>query len=1572
MDTGHANKKDLQSRGKLKRESSQPGAAIVEQDESIAVGTEAVKIPSNKRQIMDSSNTTIRCLSAGFVSGPHQRRYYGGIEMDYNPSNCHEPLHMRLAASWTLRVGDIIAVACDESETKNMCSAKPVKTSWFPFTKPWNPVQILAIYQEAASGTEEMIMELRWLYRPADLMTRKMIDLTFSKKEEAELFRAKTADRMVVEVDEFVSRCSVRNALGRIQMTSDARPHHRWLQKNIDQDGVPQISMICRYLYFSETMATQLHPVSDWSHYGSKLVGPLSRGLMCPKASSYKDLKLRQNYIEEIKSRFGLVDDELDQGLSSESSPVPLIPVTWSDELLNAAGVSLSKNCQLLHEERATDETIRKFLTSIEIPVISRRCDRRATANKTTANLATWSVEIGQLVCVALNSAKPPFSSNSNPWYPFIAPWTVGQVTSIYQDAKNDSSSGCPPKVEIRWFRRREDFSKVTQRYMPPKGSCVKGEEEFFESDECTLDIPACHILGTVNLFIGHHLEPSTVKLTDEIPCVNARCSYLYLASQGRFQPIFFVSSDLKAWFHGIRERALKLSPLTRSYPQLAESLQFYLPNTNLGYNALAVNFFSSLLADSSTSCQVPEPFYTKQSEKNERATSYFLKLSRMPDWDAFADTDFLFRPCDRANVSWTARIGDVIAIKADKSSKSAPFRVHPFAVSWEAAQIISISCSDLRGQAKHDIEDIDVEVRLLHYQTIGSETSPEQGVRLIYEIVGRDCTKLVKACDLICPLAMFPASTSGTISKQSLVQLWESVPRSLPVVLFEYRGEYDVTSKICVTNAEDYSEVFRGIIPRGISLSRKIDSIVKQRVLSAFVEDAKFIEDLPHQFQPHMQMFLQGELNQSIKSSSKEDYAVSANTSGARQHSWISVSPYYTDKCANLEFYSEMNVYPEYEAYATDVTMMGPTKGEVWVVRQGDPVVVHCETGAGSTSYGRNEGRHGCLKHYPFSMPWSAAEIVTIMKNAPLSSNTSNSGSDSGISLEIRWLYRARELSGSGQNLNDSRRLDCEELYESDHYDIVASETILAPIQLIPEIQPSEALSHLGMPVVQFCCKRFWSIHRKSLIPTLGLDGRVERGRSQSRFLQPNSNARNALDKRTTNISRDVNSVEYSTKPVWKHAFRQCIKKLTLTDASKDGFNACRLVGRQKEQSQLKLFLRGFICGKLPEGSKPCLFVAGPPGGGKTASVRAAISELSKETTTGKVPNFHFIALNGMEMRHPFEAYVRLWEALSGDRSKSSPEEAARQLDNFFSNSYDSSEDKQTVVVLLDEIDYLVTPKQTVLYNFFDWPSTSIERGSSRRLVVIGVSNTLNLRDRLLPRVRSRIGTNNIFYNAYNVDQIVSILTAKMLEASPSYAVFQEDAILYAAKKTSQVSGDIRKAFHICKVAAEMVLENFEKKDDLANGPVVRVVDVLASTKESSNSADSKLTAKCTPFEALLLVSVAALRKSTGRETGGFDVTDVFTKMDSVARAFGNKQYLPSPGLRETLRLLARLGEAGVLTMEAPRSTDTSYVASSAGNGVAWPMVSTKLDDTTILLALKGTPHFDLAKKYLATGNIF
>lgn len=56
--------------------------------------------------------------------------------------------------------------------------------------------------------------------------------------------------------------------------------------------------------------------------------------------------------------------------------------------------------------------------------------------------------------------------------------------------------------------------------------------------------------------------------------------------------------------------------------------------------------------------------------------------------------------------------------------------------------------------------------------------------------------------------------------------------------------------------------------------------------------------------------------------------------------------------------------------------------------------------------------------------------------------------------------------------------------------------------------------------------------------------------------------------------------------------------------------------------------------------------------------------------------------------------------------------------------------------VVLMDELDQLLTAKQDVVYNFFNWPTMR-----DSQLFVIAVANRMDLPQHLAAKIKSRLG---------------------------------------------------------------------------------------------------------------------------------------------------------------------------------------------------------------------------------------
>ena len=77
------------------------------------------------------------------------------------------------------------------------------------------------------------------------------------------------------------------------------------------------------------------------------------------------------------------------------------------------------------------------------------------------------------------------------------------------------------------------------------------------------------------------------------------------------------------------------------------------------------------------------------------------------------------------------------------------------------------------------------------------------------------------------------------------------------------------------------------------------------------------------------------------------------------------------------------------------------------------------------------------------------------------------------------------------------------------------------------------------------------------------------------------------------------------------------------------------------------------------------------------------------------------------------------------------------------------------------------------------------VHEATNARLAVIGISNTINLPEKLSTRVQSRIGGDRCHFRSYNVQDTITILKTRlgMLENNDYLPVFEEDAINVSAQ---------------------------------------------------------------------------------------------------------------------------------------------------------------------------------------------
>ncbi|EER05331.1 origin recognition complex subunit, putative [Perkinsus marinus ATCC 50983] len=224
--------------------------------------------------------------------------------------------------------------------------------------------------------------------------------------------------------------------------------------------------------------------------------------------------------------------------------------------------------------------------------------------------------------------------------------------------------------------------------------------------------------------------------------------------------------------------------------------------------------------------------------------------------------------------------------------------------------------------------------------------------------------------------------------------------------------------------------------------------------------------------------------------------------------------------------------------------------------------------------------------------------------------------------------------------------------------------------------------------------------------------------------------------------------------------------------------------------------------------------------------------------------------------------------------------------------------------VVVIDELDYLVTKQQKVLYCLFDWPTLP-----TSKLAVVAIANTMDLPERMIPRVASRLGFGRVNFSPYSSDQIAEIIRHRMEECGGG-AVFESNAIKLCAMRVASVSGDIRKALHICRRAIEL----------RKRGCKVTPAEINAAQSDTFSSVlVDKVTSLHTFHFRFMLAFIMLMRAQ--RSPQSITLHAVYDKMNALSYHHPPEGYNEYPGgyvmpFRDFEVLAAKLENWGIINL--------------------------------------------------------
>lgn len=268
--------------------------------------------------------------------------------------------------------------------------------------------------------------------------------------------------------------------------------------------------------------------------------------------------------------------------------------------------------------------------------------------------------------------------------------------------------------------------------------------------------------------------------------------------------------------------------------------------------------------------------------------------------------------------------------------------------------------------------------------------------------------------------------------------------------------------------------------------------------------------------------------------------------------------------------------------------------------------------------------------------------------------------------------------------------------------------------------------------------------------------------------------------------------------------------------------------------------------------GSKPSnLLLYGKTGTGKTAVAMLVVRKLRAQDETRRVLTVYVnCRLAGTE----YLALARIAEALPMDKDKKIPQ-TGLSLGEVVGRIFKTiSKHKIHLILILDEIDYLVNTNDDTLYKF----TRSGEETAPGFLTIIGISNDLRFKEGLNARVLSSLGEEELVFPPYTTEELRSILAERSKMAFRP-GVVPETMINLCAALAGSEHGDARRAIDLLRVAGEVAEREGRQRVDEES---IRT----ASAKIERDTVEEAL--HSLPLQAKIII-VAASKFPAGTNTG-------------------------------------------------------------------------------------------------------
>ncbi len=301
-------------------------------------------------------------------------------------------------------------------------------------------------------------------------------------------------------------------------------------------------------------------------------------------------------------------------------------------------------------------------------------------------------------------------------------------------------------------------------------------------------------------------------------------------------------------------------------------------------------------------------------------------------------------------------------------------------------------------------------------------------------------------------------------------------------------------------------------------------------------------------------------------------------------------------------------------------------------------------------------------------------------------------------------------------------------------------------------------------------------------------------------------------------------------------------------------------------------------------------LFLYGKTGQGKTVAIDHELELLNEYANSQDDLELSVIKTSANNQSTSYQLAAHLTKEIRDGSKKPSGIDQQSMFDLLYDELRDLNE---TIIIVIDEIDSIGS-NDDLLYEL----PRARKNGhlEDQWISVIGISNDLEFRDNLSPKVKDSLYDSEIEFAPYNANQLTSILERRAKRAFID-GVLDGDVIPLCSAFAAQDEGSARQAIRLLYKAGELALNN---DDEVINESHVREAREILERKRIEEGMRS-----LTTQDQLALLSVVALEieEETPART-----RQVYQKYKDIATILDSNQ-LVERRVRDHLQSLAMQG---------------------------------------------------------------